>query len=108
MAVFNLAKCLFLSNPKRYKFNANGFGILLTLATLVDGVASVVPPQEDNTQNSLILVENKHRISQGYSGYVYDINSATKDGIVYSSLDPSIFEIKYPDSDIQGRVVGDI
>ena len=76
--------------------------------SLVDGVASVVPPQEDNTQNSLILVENKHRISQGYSGYVYDINSATKDGIVYSSLDPSIFEIKYPDSDIQGRVVGDI
>ena len=76
--------------------------------SLVDGVASVVPPQENNPQKSLILVENKHRVSQGYSGYVYDINSATKDGIVYSSLDPSIFEIKYPDSDIQGRVVGDI
>jgi len=77
--------------------------------SLVDGVASVVPPEEaNNTKKSLILVENKHRVSQGYSGYVYDISSATKDGIVYSSLDPSIFEIKYPDSDIQGRVVGDI
>ena len=76
--------------------------------SLVDGVASVVPPKENNPKESLILIENKHRVSQGYSGYVYDINSATKDGIVYSSLDPSIFEIKYPDSDIQGRVVGDI
>ena len=76
--------------------------------SLVDGVASVVPPKENNPKDSLILIENKHRVSQGYSGYVYDINSATKDGIVYSSLDPSIFEIKYPDSDIQGRVVGDI
>ena len=77
--------------------------------SLVDGVASVVPPEgADNPQKSLILIENKHRYSQGYSGYIYDINSATKDGIVYSSLDPSIFEVKYPDTDIQGRVVGDI
>ena len=76
--------------------------------SLVDGVASVVPPLENNTEKSLVLVENKWRYSNGYSGYVYDINSATKDGVIYPSLDPSIFEIKYPNTDIQGRVVGDI
>jgi hypothetical protein len=41
----------------------------------------------------------------GYSGNVYDLTTATKNGIVYPSLDPSIFEIKYPDTDIRGRVV---
>jgi hypothetical protein len=76
--------------------------------SLVDGVASVLPPEENNPKNLMVLIENKFRFSNGYSGYVYDINSATKDGIVYPSLDPSIFEVKYPSTDIQGRVVGDI
>jgi hypothetical protein len=30
---------------------------------------------------------------------------ATLNGVIYPSLDPSIFEVKYPDTDIQGRVV---
>ena len=76
--------------------------------SLVDGVASVVPPVEDNPQKQLVLIENKWRFSEGYSGYVYDLQTATKDGIIYPSLDPSIFEVKFPNSDIQGRVVGDI
>ena len=41
----------------------------------------------------------------GYSGNVYDIESATKNGIIYPSLDPSIFEVKYPSADIRGRVI---
>jgi hypothetical protein len=41
----------------------------------------------------------------GYSGNVYDLKSATRNGIIYPSLDPSIFEVKFPDSDIRGRVV---
>jgi len=41
----------------------------------------------------------------GYSGNVYDLQSATKNGIIYPSLDPSIFEVKYPNTDIRGRVV---
>jgi hypothetical protein len=41
----------------------------------------------------------------GYSGNVYDFAPATKNGIVYPSLDPSIFEIKFPDQDIRGRVI---
>ena len=41
-----------------------------------------------------------------YSPYAYDINGATLNGVIYPSLDPSIFEIRYPNSDIIGRVVG--
>jgi hypothetical protein len=41
----------------------------------------------------------------GYSIYAYDIQGATSANVVYPSLDPSIFEVKYPDVDIQGRVV---
>jgi len=35
------------------------------------------------------------------------MDAATKNGIIYPSLDPSIFELKYPGTDIEGRVVGD-
>ena len=39
----------------------------------------------------------------GYSPCAYNIDSATKDKIVYPSLDPSIFELKYPNTDITGK-----
>ena len=41
----------------------------------------------------------------GYSPYAYDIKGATSANVVYPSLDPSIFEVKYPNQDIQGKVV---
>jgi len=40
-----------------------------------------------------------------YSGNVYNIESSTKDGIIYPSLDPSIFEVKFLNSDIEGRAL---
>mgnify|MGYP001196775257 CR=1 FL=1 len=43
--------------------------------------------------------------SSGYSPNAYDVSAATKNKQIYPSLDPSIFEIKYPDNDIKGRVV---
>ena len=76
--------------------------------SLVDGVGSVVPPRTNNPDNQLIVIENKATTSQGYSGNVYDIKQATRNGVVYPSLDPSIFEVKYPNQDILGNVVGDI
>jgi len=76
--------------------------------SLVDGVASVVPPTDNNPNNELILIDNKTLVSSGYSGNVYDIASATKKGVLYPSLDPSIFEVKYPNQDILGKVVGDL
>ena len=63
----------------------------------VDGVSSV-PKIElynicgDGTDNS-------------YSLYSYDIKEATKNKIVYPSLDPSIFELKFPNKDIKGRAL---
>ena len=32
----------------------------------------------------------------GYSDNVYDLASATRNGVIYPSLDPSIFEVKFP------------
>ena len=40
-----------------------------------------------------------------YSEYAYDVQGATRNNIVYPSYDPMIFEVKYPSTDIQGRVV---
>jgi len=76
--------------------------------SLVEGVASVVPPDGNEPGNPLVVVENKATTSEGYSGNVYDIAQSTKNGIVYPSKDPSIFELKYPDTDIIGKVLGEI
>ena len=64
--------------------------------SLVDGVASVTD----------INIVNKYRTSEGYSGNGYDVGGALKNGILYPSLDPSIFEVKFPLKDIRGEVVG--
>ena len=52
-----------------------------------------------------VQLKNLYDSSAGYSGNIYDLPSATKKGIVYPSLDPSIFEVKFPNKDIRGRVV---
>ena len=40
-----------------------------------------------------------------YSPYGYDIHAATRNGILYPSIDPSMFEIRFPDNDINGRII---
>jgi len=75
--------------------------------SLVDGVAAVVTPEEDNDDKNPIIITNKFLESDNYSGNVYDVKGATKNGVVYPSLDPSIFELKFPNIDIEGRVIGD-
>jgi hypothetical protein len=52
-----------------------------------------------------IIVSNKAGAALGYSPYSYEISAATQNGVIYPSLDPSIFEIKFPNQDIKGRVV---
>ena len=54
---------------------------------------------------SVINVQFTNKSGNNYSPYSYDISGATRNGIIYPSLDPSIFEIRYPNLDIQGRVV---
>jgi len=61
----------------------------------VDGVQSVVDLDFKNLFNT----------ADNYSGNVYDLESATKQGIIYPPLDPAIFEIKFLNKDIKGRVV---
>jgi len=51
-----------------------------------------------------ISFSNINGVDVGYSQYKYDFIQATKGGVIYPSLDPSIFELKFPNSDIKGRV----
>ncbi len=64
---------------------------------LISNVQGVISVQKFDIIN--LAGEDK-----GYSQYKYDIEGATRSGVIYPSLDPSIFEIKYPDLDIKGRV----
>lgn len=59
----------------------------------IDGVASV--------QN----VEVVNLRGGNYSTYAYNIKEATRNKIIYPSLDPAIFEVKYPNTDIKGRAL---
>lgn len=52
-----------------------------------------------------IDIINKSGENLGYSKYAYDIQGATRNRVVYPSLDPCIFEVKQPTIDIQGRTV---
>lgn len=61
----------------------------------IDGVQSVENFEVVNLTDS----------DSGYSPYAYSIENATRNGIIYPSLDPCIFEVKYPRQDIRGRVV---
>jgi hypothetical protein len=54
---------------------------------------------------SVVKVEISNKQGGNYSLYGYDIKGATKNGVIYPSLDPAIFEVRYPDVDIQGRVI---
>lgn len=52
-----------------------------------------------------VEIFNKYQFRDGldYQNYRYDISEATVNGIIYPSLDPSIFELKYPETDIIGN-----
>jgi hypothetical protein len=51
-----------------------------------------------------VTFNNKFGEILNYSKYKYDLEQATINGVIYPSLDPSIFEIKYPNNDIKGRI----
>jgi hypothetical protein len=54
--------------------------------------------------SSVPMLKITNKCGGNYSSNSYNIDAATKDKIVYPSLDPSVFEIKFPDKDIKGRV----
>ena len=47
---------------------------------------------------------NKSGTTSGYSQYSYDFDSAIINEVLYPSMDTSIFELKYPNTDITGRI----
>ncbi len=51
-----------------------------------------------------VIFENINGEELGYSKFKYDFDTATRNGVIYPSLDPSIFELKYPNTDIRGKV----
>ena len=52
-----------------------------------------------------VKISNLCGINGNYSPNRYNIDAATKGKIVYPSLDPSIFEVKFPNKDIKGRAL---
>ena len=91
-----LSECI--SELKEY-FNIDSFTFnntiniseLELIIANVDGVSSV--PK--------LKIVNK--CGGQYAPNTYNIEAAIKDKVLYPSLDPSVFEIKFPDSDIKGR-----
>lgn len=70
------------------------FSDLFNTLLSVEGVQNV----------TAIKIKNLNDDTVGYSNVRYGINEATRNGIVYPSLDPAIFEVKYPNTDIKGRI----
>lgn len=50
-------------------------------------------------------IENRFDTNEDYSGNRYDIERATRRGVVFPPQDPAIFELRFPDKDITGSVV---
>lgn len=74
---------------------------LYVLLDGVIGVQTVVRPTSEGDGG--LVITNKY--NGNYSPNKYSIIWATKNGIVYPPKDPAIFEVKFPDTDIRGRVV---
>ena len=68
---------------------------LARINTVLDRVKGVQTVQK---------VEIVNKVGGSYSDYSYDIKGATRNGVVYPSYDPCIFEVKFPDADLKGRI----
>tara|TARA_A100001201_G_C4094523_1_gene203233 strand:- start:227 stop:2083 length:1857 start_codon:yes stop_codon:yes gene_type:complete len=83
-----------LFNTDRMQINGSiNRSSLVSELDRVEGVQSVAN----------ITIYNKYNGT--YSNVVYDLATAEKNNIIYPSLDPMIFEIKYPNADIKGRII---
>jgi hypothetical protein len=79
------------------KWQINQPIILRELYILLDKVEGVQTVKNIN-------ITNKVGENLGYSKFAYDIKGATKNNIIYPSLNPCIFEVKFPSDDIRGKV----
>lgn len=94
-----LANCLTLVQ-QYFDINNAQFCQPINLSRLMLEIAKV-----DGVQSVTSLKIKNLTLKDGdYSPYEYDITKATVNNIVYPSIDPSVFEVKYPSKDIVGRV----
>lgn len=93
-----LVRCI--SELKEY-FNINNwtFNMPINISEVELLIAGVEGVQ------SVPKCEIVNKCQGNYSSVSYNIPNATKNKMVYPSLDPSVFEVKYPNKDIKGRVV---
>ena len=77
------------------KWNINQPINLASLYTLLD--------QEKGVQ-TVQKIQLVNKAGGTYSQYAYDIEGATRNNVIYPSYDPMIFEVKFPDIDIKGRI----
>ena len=63
--------------------------------------------QLDNVQGVQTVknIEFTNKTGGSYSNYKYDVVGAMINNVIYPSIDPMVFEVKYPNSDITGKVV---
>lgn len=71
---------------------------------IISEVTNTIAQAEGVQTVESVMFNNKFGEVLGYSKYKYDLDQATMNGIIYPSLDPTIFEIKSPNTDIKGRV----
>lgn len=74
------------------------------ILTDVDGVKSI-PLDYNRNSNERKGIWIECQTGGNYSNTSVDIEALTKDGIIYSPKEISIFEVKFPDSDIIGRAI---
>ena len=72
---------------------------------LINNIRNVIDNVEGVQTVKKLQIVNRVGESNGYSKYAYDVPGSTINEILYPSLDPSIFELRYPDTDIKGRIV---
>jgi hypothetical protein len=82
----------------RANFEINEPILLTDLNSLLSNIEGIQTVKD-------IKIINKTGATLGYSNFEYDIEGATINQIVYPSIDPMIFELKFPNQDIKGRVV---
>ena len=71
---------------------------------IISEVSNTISQVEGVQTLESVKFNNKFGEILGYSKYKYDLDQATVNGVIYPSLDPTIFEIKNINSDIKGRV----
>lgn len=79
------------------KWSINQPIILKEIYILLDKVDGV------QTVKNVEIINNTG-ISNGYSQYSYDVKGATINNVIYPSLDPMCWEVRYPSQDLNIRV----